>query len=333
MRFLILGGTAWLSGWVARLAIADGHTVTCLARGKSGNVPQGATLIQADRDASDAYAALLGTQWDAVIDVARQPGQARAAAKALAPRCHTYVFVSSASVYAGDQAPGQDEDAPLLPALPADVMRDMGDYGAAKVACEQHVLAAVDRSRALIVRAGLIGGPGDVSDRSGYWPLRFANAQQSGRAALVPEPPGNATQLIDVRDLARWIVRCASVGTAGIFNAVGERMLLADHLAVARRVAGYAGGVVPLASDWLQAQGVAPWAGPKSLPLWLPMPEYAGHGARDASRALAAGLVRRPLDQTLADTLAWEQTRPADMVRRAGLTCEEEAALLQAARG
>ncbi len=333
MRFLILGGTAWLGATVAQVALAAGHTVACLARGRSGAVPAGATLLQTDRNAPDAFAHAVGTQWDAVVDVARQPGQARAAANALAPHCGTFIFVSSASVYADHKTPLQDEHAPLLAPLQADAMADMSEYGAAKRACEQHVLAAVGAQRALIVRAGLIGGPGDVSDRTGYWPWRFALARSAAQPVLVPEPATCAAQVIDVRDLAQWIVDCACHGTAGIFNAVGESIPLAEHLAMARRVAGHGGGVVAAPADWLVAQGVAPWAGPKSLPLWLPMPDFAGFGARDGRRAVAAGLALRPLEMTLADMLAWEQGRPEGTPRRAGLTDAEEAALLLALRG
>jgi len=43
-------------------------------------------------------------------------------------------------------------------------------------------------------------------------------------------------------------------------------------------------------------------------------------------------LTFRPLGQTVADTLAWSQTLPADHAWRAGLTPEREAELLQAYR-
>src|SRR5207237_701266 len=54
---------------------------------------------------------------------------------------------------------------------------------------------------------------------------------------------------------------------------------------------------------------VQPWT---ELPLWLPGSEYAGMARADISRALAAGLVFRPLEETVADTLAWDRTVPVD---------------------
>ncbi len=61
-------------------------------------------------------------------------------------------------------------------------------------------------------------------------------------------------------------------------------------LEAAARVAGYDGPVEPMDSQWLHEQGVEDWMGPRSLPLWIADPEWAGFGARDGSAARAAGL-------------------------------------------
>lgn len=204
MRLLILGGTAWLGGHLVETARARGHDVTCLARGTSGTAPRGAKLVKADRSLPNAYGKILDQRWDSVIDVSRQPGQVRGAASALAKKCNTFVFISSASVYADHEQPGQDDSAALLPPLQAEVMENMDSYGQAKVACEQHVLDAFGEDRSLIVRVGLIGGPGDESDRTGYWPLRFARAAGSDSRVLIPDVPRLSTQVLDVRDLAGW---------------------------------------------------------------------------------------------------------------------------------
>jgi nucleoside-diphosphate-sugar epimerase len=229
-------------------------------------------------------------------------------------------------VYADQGAPGQDEDAPLLPALEADVA-GMEQYGEAKVACEQAVRRAFGADRALIARAGLIGGPGDRSGRSGYWPWRFAHPSDP-RGVLVPDALGAAVAVIDVRDLATWLVDSAERGTSGVFNAGGEPLPLGEHLAVAARVAGYRGGLVPAPEAWLREHGVDIWMGPRSLPLWIDDPDWRGMNSRDTSRARAAGLTIRPLEQTYADVLAWEEARPQPGPHGAGLTDAEERALL-----
>lgn len=67
--------------------------------------------------------------------------------------------------------------------------------------------------------------------------------------------------------------------------------------------------------------------GERSLPMWLPLPEYAGFMARDTTDALEAGLRTRPLAETARDTLAWLATGP-DVTTRAGITASDETALL-----
>ena len=328
MRILILGGTAWLGSTIATAAMHHGHKVTCLARGESGPVPTGIRFVRGDRSRPDAYADVAAEDWDVAVDVSRQPGQVAEAVRALSDRTGSYIFVSSGNVYADAATPGQDERAPLLAALPGDVMESMESYGEAKVACEDRVRGGFGADRSLIVRAGLIGGPGDVSDRSGYWPLRFSEPAGADGSVLVPDSPGLLAQLIDVRDLAEWIIDAAEDGTIGVFNATGETVTLTEHLAIARAVAGHTGPIVGVAAQWLLDHEVGPWSGPRSLPLWLPLPDYAGFSARDSSAARAAGLVTRPLADTLADTLRWERRRVPEGPRRAGLADADEAALL-----
>jgi len=328
MRLLLLGGTAWLGQAIAAEAVARGHEVTCLARGDSGDVPPGVRLVRADRDRGDAYDAVTAERWDAVVDVSRQPGHVRRAVVALEPVAQRYLFVSSVNVYASQRELDQDEDAPLLPPLDSDVMESMERYGEAKVACEQAVTAAFGAGRTLITRVGLLGGPGDWSGRSGYWPWRFARPSNRQGAVLVPDAPDVPTAVIDVRDLATWLVSCAEAGTAGGFNAGGNRLPLADHLAEARAVAEHTGPLVSAPGDWLLEHGVQNWSGPKSLPLWLDDPDWYGMNAGDITRARAAGLVARSLEQTLTDTLAWELARPVPGPHGAGLTDDEERRLL-----
>lgn len=335
MLILVLGGTSWLGGEVARVALARGHTVTCLARGESGQAPPGATFACADRGAKTAYDQVCDQDWDGVVDVSWQPGFVSSAVTSLAAQAGTWVYVSSCSVYAAHDAVGADESAALLAPLEGDEATTE-TYGEAKVACERAVLAVVGSGHAVIARSGLIAGPGDRSGRTGYWPMRFAHPATEDGSVLMPDCPDLATQVIDVRDLASWLVHCIEGSVHGTFNACGPATRFVEHIDAARRVSSHVGPLVTVSNQWLTEHDVNPWAGPRSLPLWLPDEAMAGFGARSTEAATAAGLVCRPLEQTLSDLLDWEVAQGPgrhDHARRAGLSPEDERRLIEAASG
>jgi len=315
---------------VATRAVAGGHDVTCLARGVAGDAPEGVRWVRGDRDSPTGLTEVTGAgaRWDAVVDVSRQPGQVRRAVAALEPVTSHFVFVSTGNVYADHSRLASDESVPLLPPLDGDVMADMTVYGEAKVACEAAVLDGFGSGRALIARAGLIGGPGDASGRSGWWPWRFAHPVGAGGAVLTPDDPTLPMAIIDVRDLSAWLVHCAESRTSGVFDAVGSPHTLGGLLSVAREVAGHEGPVVPAAAAWLAEHGVQEWMGSESLPLWISDPEWRGFGSHTGAAARTAGLTNRPVADTLRDAAAYEEGREVTDPRRCGLSDETERRLL-----
>ena len=321
MNLLVLGGTIFLGRHVVEAALARGHAVTLLNRGRHGAAlfPQVERLV-GDRDGD--MSALDGRRFDGVIDCSGYtPRQVARSAAALGERAGHTVFVSTISAYAGF-APDvvYDETAPLAAGFEG--------YGALKARAEEALLAA-GPDRATIVRPGLIVGPHDPTGRFTYWPRRVAR----GGEVLAPGRPERPVQFIDARDLAAWCVTLAETRTAGAFNAVGPRLAMRELLADCQAVAGGDARFTWMPDAALLALGVAPWTG---LPLWLPEtdPAFGGMLLANLARARAAGLRTRDARATIADTLAWIPDADDLAAARAvaALTPEREAECLATLR-
>lgn len=324
MKLLVLGGTVFLSRAVAAEAVRRGHDVTCACRGASGSVPSGARLLTWDRGAGEPpppEVTALGA--DAVVDVARHPSWVRAAVDAVA-QAH-WVFVSTINVYADNPTPGgRPGTLPLVEAVHTDEDPASGPevYGAMKVGCEAAVVGGAASST--IIRPGLIAGPGDPSGRFTYWPLRLAE----GGDTLAGGAPTDVVQVIDVRDLAAWIVTCAERRTTGVLDGVGPAVPVGDLLAEVAHGIGSDATLTWVPDDVLADAGVEPWAGAHGLPLWLPRPAYDGMLSHDVEPSYAAGLVTRPVAETARDTLGWAREHPDGP--RTGLSREHERRVLAA---
>lgn len=289
MKLLVLGGTRFLSREVAVQAVARGWDVTCACRGESGPLPDGVSHLAWDRN-DEPPAELATGGWDAVVDVARLPSHVRRAVAATAD-AH-WVFVSTVSVYADNTSPAME---PLVEPVTEDVdlSVDPEAYGGMKVTCERLVQSAA--SSCAVARPGLIVGPGDPTGRFAHWPQRLAR----GGEVLAPGRPEDVVQVIDVRDLATWLLDAAEARTTGIYDAVGHPMPLGEMLTgVAAGVGNPSPDLTWVDAEFLEARGVVHWAGEGSLPLWLPRPAYDGMLAHDPGPAVAAGLRLRPVAET-----------------------------------
>lgn len=313
MNILILGGTRFLGRAVSTHLLGAGHRVTCLARGSADPV-DGVTFHRADRTEPGAYDAVAGATWDVVVDLTSRPQQAREAVDALA--AERWVFVSSTSVYLDQNDPVKPEDSALFPPLNLAAEVDGSVYPQAKVACEQIYR---ERPGTLIIRPGLIGGYGDITSRSGYYPWRWAHP--TGEDVIIPDPT-YPVALIDVDDLGAFIAHAIHRSLSGIFNVNGETTTLGELAETCQALTPHPVPARVISDEQMEKYGIRPWYGPRSLPLYIPGKEERHSLLATSDAALAEGLTRRPLQDTLRAALDFELQRSD--ARPAGLTDDEE---------
>jgi nucleoside-diphosphate-sugar epimerase len=336
MNILILGGTGFIGPFQVKYALSRGHKVAVFNRGKShpGELPEGVEQLIGDRNGQ--LEALQDRKWDVAIDnPTTVPAWVRDAAQVLKGNVERYVFISTISVYADNSKPNAENSA-LAKYEGADAMKETRDtviasqfklYGPLKVLSEQEAEKWFPK-KTLVIRPGLIVGPGDQTDRFTYWPVRI----DRGGEVLAPGRPEDPVQFIDARDLAEWTIRMVEQRAAGIYNATGpERQLgVGDMLGGIKTAVDSNADFTWVDADFLDAQKVSPWS---DMPVWIPPANEEGALARtDIRKALAAGLTFRPLAETARDTLAWFKTLPPDRQKtlKAGLTPEREAEVLAA---
>ena len=347
LRILILGGTGFLGPACTESALARGHAVTHFNSGRTEErrkeigrptvVPTGVETLYGNRDpnktAADRKAdgkpdaakdpsspkgltQLAGKKWDAVIDTSGFfPRMVKASATLLAPIVRQYVYISSISAYKDVSAPNFDENAPLATLSDPNVEefgKDFANYGGGKAACEKAAEAAMP-GRVTSVRAGFIVGPRDMSGRFTYYPVRAS----MGGGMILPGKPTDPIQLIDVRDLADWLVHCIEDNVTGTYNVTGP----AKEMTMSAMAEGVKKGVGSnvtftwMDNDFLKTQGLDE----DMFPLYTSSTGGAQAGIHRANiaRALAKGLKFRSVADTAKATLDWYKTLPPDLQARA----------------
>src|SRR4051794_37391647 len=294
MRMLMLGGTVFLGRHVAAEALRRGHEVTLFHRGRHGNdlFPE-AEHLHGDR--SGNLSALEGCRFDAAADPsASQPADVAASSALLAAAgVEPLSFVSTCNVSPGWPAEPVSEDSP--------VWTEGDDYGPNKAASERAAEDALP-GRVAALRAGLLCGPHDNVFRLPWWVQRIGR----GGEVLAPGDPDRHVQLVDARDLARWIVDLGERREAGVYNATSPpgRTTMREVLEAAVAATGSDATLTWVPDDALAAAGAGAWV---EVPLWLPEAEGPGTWQVAAARAEASGLRCRPVAETVADVWAWLQ--------------------------
>jgi 2'-hydroxyisoflavone reductase len=332
-RILIFGGTGFIGPNTVNYAVERGHWVSIFTRGRTeADIP--ASVEQLIGDRNDNHDALMGREWDVVIDnnTSRDYRWVQRSTEILKDAVGHYIFVSSISAYdPANQVPSEEPlmeplmgpDYPLAPAPDGWTDGEPLEYGPMKAYAERICHEAFP-GRCTVVRPGLIVGPGDPTNRFTYWPTRVAE----GGEILCPGNPMHANQIIDQRDLTEWIVRLAEDGTTGDFNGVGPgwRMSMAEMIYGLGAAFNTERTFTWVTEEFLQEQGVSAWS---DLPSWMPGAPlmYA-----DNSASVAAGLTFRPLAVIGRDTHEWNMTRTQEERDSGpfGMSREREAEVLAA---
>lgn len=320
MRLLILGGTVFLGRAVVDAAEAASADVTLLNRGQTnpGLYPNIENLV-ADRN--EDLRCLRGRSFDAVVDTSGYfPHQVRNVVEALEGNIGHYTFVSSVDVYADHSVSSADETGDLATV-------DDDDYGGSKALCE----ATLDEclpGRSHHVRAGIIVGPHDQTSRLTYWVKRITE----GGEVLAPGPRDQPIQVIDARDLARWMLHAIDQHITGPINATATpgSMTLETVLNDINTTTGSHTELTWVDEDFLVENDVKPWS---DLPLWLPpetVPSHAGYLQRSNGKAIELGLELRPLADTIAAINAGLRIggEPVAAQSQSGLDVAKESELL-----
>jgi Nucleoside-diphosphate-sugar epimerases len=335
MKILIIGGTGFLGRAVAEEAVRRGHAVTTFNRGKSAADVEGVESVRGDREVrADLERLVDGRTWDVVVDVfGLVPRVVAESARTFSGKAGMYAYISSVGAHRDFPAKPVDEGSPLHECSP-DAGPGDGNYELFKAGSERAVERFFDGAK-LILEPGVILGPYENAGRLPAW---FDRLRRGGRF-IAPGDPGRRLQLIDVRDVAAFLLDLAERG-------VGDRFLvtsppgvttIGELLAECVRVAGSDAEPVWIDDRFLFEHKVQPW---NELPLWAPEhPGFAGGFQVRTGKARAAGLRCRPVAETVRDTWAWfsepgaPPAAPATTrgdVPRPGIAPEKEARILAA---
>jgi len=304
MRLLVLGGTGFIGPHLVWHAVGRGHHVTIFTRGRrQAELPEGVIHLIGDRNGQ--LGALEGKTWDAVIDdSATDPEWVRMSTELLEGAVDRYLFTSSTGVFYPYLRRGLTETDPVRLEI-TDPDGGSESFGVRKARCEQVTRDAFG-DKAFVVRPTYIVGPGDTTDRFPYWPQRLAR----GGETLAPGHQDDPVQVIDVRDLATFMVKLLEDGPSGVYNVAGPRetLTIKGFLDTAIRALGSSSTLTWVDDyDFLAEHDIF-----ASIPWVMLRDNNLGHTSIGNAKAIGAGLAFRPLDGTVRDTLSWWATVPPE---------------------
>lgn len=305
-HILLLGGTKFLGPALVEAAIARGHTPTLFNRGVTN--PELFPHIEKLRgfrspdERDQDLSALSHRHFDVAIDVwPNNPSMVESAASFLRDRVGHYLYVSSVAAYDSREfaRAGIDEHAPMEP------WNGPGrQYNRGKAESERRLHALLG-DRVTVVRPGPIKGMRDDTPDLLSWLVR---AQQGGRH-IGPGDGRDPVELVDVKDVARFLMLAIDLTLYGTFNLTGRPMSFQEFLAACNAATGSDAQFQWIPQSFLREHGLETdsvlktFAG--NFPLWRPADAQPGLFQISSAKAFRAGWQTRPFQETALDCLVY----------------------------
>jgi nucleoside-diphosphate-sugar epimerase len=308
MRALVIGGTLFIGRALVERLLERGDEVVVMHRGAGTPFGDRVEEIRCDRnDPAGVRDALGGRSFDMVFDNVYdwQRGttaeQVSAAVLAVADGLSRYVFMSSIAVY--DSGLHHDEDDALAPA------DHPNPYNAQKAETER-VLFRLHRERGIPVttlRPAFVYGPNNPFAReSFFWDRILAD-----RPVIIPGDGARPMQWVHAADVAHAAVLAtgAEVAVGRAYNVAGSPLTQVEFVEALARAAGKEPRLVHIPRERIEEAGGSLLEPPLYFGAYLDLPPLTVRASRVRSEL---GLHVRPLEEGLAETLAWylDQERP-----------------------
>jgi 2'-hydroxyisoflavone reductase len=307
---LILGGTNFLGPALVEAAVVAGHSVTLFNRGITNPelFPNLEKLrgLRSLTASEENWSSVGSRRWDAIVDVwPSDPAMAESAATRLRDQTAHYLYVSSIAAYdaRGFARANLGEDAELNPWVSG-----IRSYDRGKAESERRLNQLVG-GRLTVVRPGPIKGARDDTPDLLAW-LRRA---QAGGNHIGPGSGEEHVQVVDVKDVARFLALAIERSHFGTFNLTGAPMTFREFVERCSTATRSTARFTWIPRDILHQQGLdpAPFNSPTvpsylgKFPFWHPEPERRGFFQISSQKAFNVGWTQRPFGETAADYLRY----------------------------
>jgi 2'-hydroxyisoflavone reductase len=305
-KVLVFGGTDFLGPAVVDALMADGHTVTIFNRGVTNpellpRVEKLRGFRSADPKDQD-LSALERRRFDAVIDVwPNDPDIVASAAEFLKDRTNHYLFVSSIGAYDHKLFAKADVITEEMPTQPWN--EPARQYNRNKAESERRLQKIIEE-RLTIVRPGPITGHRDDGSGLLTWLLRA----QDGGEHIGPGDGKTPVELVDVKDVGRFLALAIAQPLYGTFNTTGNSFVFRDFLDACNKATKSQATFTWIPQDFLHEHGLDSndvlHTFDGNFPLWEPDPKYQAFHRVSSAKAFAAGWHIRPFEETALDCLS-----------------------------